>query len=192
MKINRTTCILAGLFAAVSVFAQGQLTFGNSSTSRVLDSRTGAAVANNVALAGLFYSLDLQSDPNPAIPDDGWIQLGTSVAIAPSTSAAVAGLYAGGTRAITGSPAGTVVKFQVRAWSNTYATYGAAVPDPNALRGFSNVMTLTLGGGGTTIPIPAISASVQGFTIAPVPEPSTVVLGLLGGLSALALIRRRS
>jgi hypothetical protein len=52
-------------------------------------------------------------------------------------------------------------------------------------------MNVTLARPGTTDPVPPLASIVQTFTITPVPEPSTIVLGLLGGLGAMVLLRRR-
>jgi hypothetical protein len=114
--------------------------------------------------------------------------------------AAAAGLFNGGSAAaVAGIDAGTQIRFQLRAWSlfagTTYdAARTAALSDPNNVAyGVSGLGTTTLGGGLVTPgSLYGTSAGLltQGFQIAPVPEPSSIALGLLG-LGAVALFRRR-
>ena len=190
MKIKTTIAVLTGLVLAVNVFGQGQVVFRNTPSTPVVDFTTGSAAATGVALAGLYYTTDLASTPDLDIPNDGWI-LAATTAITPVPT--FAGVYSGGTVTITGLPEGTAVLLQVRAWSAAYADYEAAwagaSDQPTPLVGGSNVMQVSLGGG--SLPVPNISTIVEGFTITPVPEPSTLVLGLLGGLGAMVLLRRR-
>lgn len=188
MKMKTTLAVLCGLAVAVSAFGQGQIVFRNTSASAVINSETGAAVAPGVALAGLYYSTDLAKEPDVTVPNDGFV-LASTTAVAPS--AAFAGVYSGGTVTISGVAIGTEVVVQVRAWSNQYTSFEAAFNSGTALIGASQRLG-PFGLGGGSVPIPNISTVVQGFTITPVPEPSVVVLGLLGGLGAMILLRRKS
>jgi len=186
MKLKTTIAALTGVMFAISASAQGLITFSNTPSTPVVDSTTGAPVAAGVAIAGLYFTTDLTSTPNASIPNDGWV-LGATVPV----SAILPGLYAGGERAIDGVAAGTPVLVQVRAWSAGFASYAEALLNGTAatLAGASNVGQVTLGGG--IIGTPSTSGFVQTFDITPVPEPSTIVLGLLGGLGAMVLLRRR-
>jgi hypothetical protein len=198
MKIKQTIVILSGLLLAVNVFAQAKLTFANTSAKAVIDSRTGAAVAAGVAKAGLYFSTDLGAIANPDAATDSFqlaIQfLGTTQipAGAPAVvpiGATLAGVFLGGQVTVTGIADPTAVLVQVRAWSSQYNTYAEAF-NANAYVGHSNVMNIQLVTG--TTPPNSTSGPIVSFTISPVPEPSTVLLGLLGGLGAMVLLRRRS
>jgi len=92
---------------------------------------------------------------------------------------------------------GTAINFQLRAWSvagganwNTALAASAANPLEIAL-GSSTIGTVTPG---STPPAPLFGTAAgllnRGFEIKPVPEPSSIALGLLG-LGAIALFRRR-
>lgn len=197
MKIKQTIAVLSGLLLAVNVFAQGKVTFANTSAKPVVDSRTGAAVAANVAKAGLYYTTDLQATANPGLPTDAFqlaiqdtgttqIPLGQNAVVA--VGGTLAGVFLGGTVYIRGV-LDVDVLLQVRAWDRAYNTYAEAF-SAGAYVGASNVMQLKLATG--TNPTPSISGPITSFTLTPVPEPSTVLLGLLGGLGAMVLLRRRS
>lgn len=199
MKMKQTIAVLAGLLLAVNGFAQGRVVFANTSARAVVNSATGSAAAPGVARAGLYWTADLGAVPNVGAATDDFAlavqQVGTTqipagnAVVAIATSAALAGVYLGGTVTITGAP-GAEVWLQVRAWSAQYATYADAFRSGTALIGASIPMKVKLAVG--TDPNPSISGLVNSFTITPVPEPSTVLLGLLGGLGAMVLLRRRS
>jgi hypothetical protein len=81
------------------------------------------------------------------------------------------------------SSAGSEVYVRMRAW----APWG--VPeDPPPYWGWSDVIRIRLGGGEDA---PGYLLGLQGFTITPVPEPSTLWLFVMG-LALCAPIRRRS
>lgn len=95
---------------------------------------------------------------------------------------------------------GNQLAFQVRAWSLASGTsYEAALASGAGWLGTSTLGVTTLGGG-TVLPgslfsaTPVVDANgnlpVTGFDLQPVPEPSSIALGLLG-LGAIALFRRR-
>ncbi len=95
------------------------------------------------------------------------------------------GLFSGGARTIDGIAGGSTADLQV-AVSNA----------DGSISGVSDVFTVTLGGGGTPPAPPAALSGLTAFTVAgggggvdPIPEPSTIVLALLGG--AALLLRRR-
>jgi hypothetical protein len=90
---------------------------------------------------------------------------------------------------IPGIPTGASVEIGVRAWSLGYPTYEAALASglPSTLAGRSIVLTAILGGSPSPPPVPS-PLSFPGFTVYPVPEPSTSVL-MLAGLAALGCRR---
>jgi hypothetical protein len=185
MKLKTTIATLAAVLFAVSTYAQGTVTFNSTLQKRVSDSRTGTFIENGLAVAGLYFNTDLSATPDLTVPDDGW-----QLASVTPVGGTFPGLYSGGTVTIDGQIEGTTLLFQVRAWSVGFASYAEAYAtgDQNVVAGGSNTGALRLGG--ATAP-DATSSFVQAFTVSPVPEPSTVVLGLLGGFGALVALRRR-
>jgi hypothetical protein len=88
----------------------------------------------------------------------------------------------GGSVQVPGSPQGSSVNLGFRAWRTSDGSYDAA---PAEFRGISAPVSVTLAGG---IATPPNLTGLQGFII-PVPEPSTIALGVLG--AAALLLRRR-
>jgi len=98
-----------------------------------------------------------------------------------------------GKLAATGFAAGSTAFYSIAAWdSNTGATFDSAT-----VRGFSTPVQITVGGTVPGDPPQLISTTLNTFdsfqlqNVAMVPEPSTVALGIIGGL-ALLMRRRRS
>jgi len=97
---------------------------------------------------------------------------------------------------IPGVPAGQTARLQVRVWDNmggTITSWDAALA-ARVATGTSAIFTSrTLGGtapdGSIFIP-PTALFGMESFNLV-VPEPSTIALGILGGLGTLVLIRRR-
>jgi hypothetical protein len=115
-----------------------------------------------------------------------------------STVALFVGTFNGGNPyTITPSTPNAQVAFMYAAWSiSTGAlTYDAAKLAPTGYIGESAVgQNYTLGGFGSPPSLPgatfgAGAGQISGFTLTPVPEPSTLALGLLG--AAALLMRRR-
>jgi len=163
------------LVAAVTAFGQGQVIFANNAATKITNSATAnAAVAGTIV--GLYVGATGAAE--------------SSLSLITTTNMFAAGLFAGGTRTLTGW-SGTV-ELQVRAWSAGYNSYEEALSlgsPATAFAGKSGLMTVTL----TTSPTPAPPLTGNGLTpflVTPVPEPSSIALGLLG-LGAVALFRRR-
>jgi len=174
---------IATVALAVSLHAQGTVTFNNSSATKITNSVTGQAAAGvNV---GLYYSSNLGATRNSLTLEPG--------AVTNTLSGASAGLFIGSTRTISTVPANGTIVMQLRAWSGAFGSYEAALAGGSAADMFGESPLFTVGplGGGTT-PTPSITGvgKLTAFTVAPVPEPSSIALGLLG-LGAVALFRRR-
>jgi len=192
MKLKQTIALLTVMGVAVSAFAQGQLIFKNGTTSRVIDGKTGLAALSGVYTAGLYYTVlddQVPDVPNPGVPNDGWSLAATTPVI--SNPIAGGGQYSGSTITLSdpATAAAEVVLVQVRAWEAQYASYEAAF-NARGWVGHTEVLSVTLGGGALAPPSLA-AIGISGMTTSPVPEPSTVVLGLLGGLGAMILLCRR-
>jgi hypothetical protein len=105
-----------------------------------------------------------------------------------------AGFFIGGSRAITTVAGGGVASIQVRAWRvtdgpSTANTWDEAVARGRGL-GQSTIFTVTTGNpGGDPPTTPVQLTGLTSFNL--VPEPSTIALGIIGGLGTLMLIRRR-
>lgn len=177
----------AGLLVAVGAYAQGQVVFANTSTTLISTNNNAGAVG---AISGAGnYRVGLYVGPAGSAAEA--LTLAGSALNSP-----LAGRFSGGNPfAIPGAPAGTAIAFQVRAWSVAGgATFAEADQsnNPNVYRGVSALGTVTP----TAAPNPAAAlfgtgpGQIGGFEITPVPEPSSIALGLLG-LGAVALFRRR-
>lgn len=190
MKLKQTIAVMAGLALAISAGAQGALDFANNANSRVIDNDTGAPVGQGIVQAGLYYTTDLGATPNPDIPDDGWILVPESITpVTTSVASFAQGRFSKSPVAVSGQT-GTIL-VQARIWSVAYADYAAAMQSTDAKVGASDFGSIALATG--TNPRNSTSALfVNPIELALVPEPSTIVLGILGGLGTLILLRRRS
>jgi hypothetical protein len=173
----------ASLVLAVSTFAQGTFNFGNNvPTATPPINAPVFAEDGTTRLAGSGFMAQLY-----ARPVGGTFE--AAGAAAAFLTAAGAGYWLPGSRTAANVPAGAQAEVQVRAWRvSDGATWEAAQA---AGRGFgqSAILTITSGGGGTPPALPANLVGLTSFSL--VPEPSTIALGIIGGLGTLLLIRRR-
>lgn len=195
--MKKALVFTAVLAAAVSLQAQGLLSFGNSGTTAVtLPGVTTKATSTTPIWVGLFTTTDTAANVDPSATADltGW-----TLSVPPVRMSAIAGVFSGGVRTLNGVAEGTAVRAQIRAWDISFgsdvAGYNACVRsgDTTKLWGFGSIPNVfTLGGG--SLPTPAITTQ-GGFAGMPlqfvVPEPSTLALGLLGAIGTLVLFRRR-
>jgi hypothetical protein len=191
------------LGTATSVMAQGRVSFRNTaSTSFYLWTNTATGAPRTAGDAGSHmsgangYRIGLYAS-TIAGATEGSLQL---IGLA-TNSPTLAGRFLGPSPyALPGNfPASTPIVFQIRAWS-----FAGGLSWTEALAAsLLNPLEIALGTSplGTTTPTPAPSpagelwgtspgALTGGFEIRPVPEPSSIALGLLG-LGAIALFRRR-
>lgn len=192
MKKLKYLAMIGAILASLNGYSQGDVVFANSAATLVINSLTGVGAATGVLRVGLYYSADLAALPDLTRADDSFTQAGAFTAVGGLLGA---GRFSGGNRTIPQvSPTGDV-NVQVRAWSAAFATYeeafaAGAAGQPNVLVGASNLMRITPASG-TTAPPPITGAGLQSFVASPVPEPSMIALSILGGLGAMALLRRR-
>jgi len=176
--------------ASVGAFAQGQVNFSSlpffttgssASEPAVYDIDGTTRLAGNAFLAQLYWSATSFTGTSG----------GTALTTAPIAFFTVAdgapGFFDGGAATV-GVAAGAQVFVQVRAWNAAAgATFAAASGVSNGRIGSSAVLPLTAGGGTVT---PPNLNGLQRFNLVPVPEPSTIALGILGA-GALLLRRRK-
>jgi hypothetical protein len=179
------------VLSGVAAFAQGTVNFANGASG------VNAPITNGVSLArsantdadriwvALYIGAANTADAT-TLTTNGF-QGGSMLVGATS-----AGYFLGGSRTNDLFAGGTQVTLQVRAWfASAGATYEAARGANPSLTGpgfaASNPIQVTLASGLTT---PPNLVGLAGFAVPPVPEPSSIALGLLG-LGAVALIRRR-
>lgn len=180
MKIKSILLAAATMVFAVQGYSQGTINFANNSNTRLIDGQTGANAASGSYTVGLYYGLPGSSETELDLVATGSI----------SPLAALAGIYTGGTVMIDGVLSGNPVVVQVRAWEPAFASYEDQIAANAGWVGSSDLITVTLGGG-TTAPASLPNAGLTGFTTSPVPEPSTIAFGILGGIGAMVLLRRR-
>lgn len=172
--MKKTLLSIIAVLTMVAAQAQlGQVNFNNrvSSAAPPIDARVNFEDGTPVVGAEFRAQLGVVN--------------GTSVTLIPSsittfrtTPAAALGYITGVIVDLPGTTPGQNVTVRMVA-------FNGADFDSSTLRGESNDVTLSLGGGGTLLP--ANMVGLEGFEV--VPEPSTIALGILG--AAALLIRRR-
>ncbi len=185
--------ILTGaVLAAVDVYAQGVVTFlNNRITSPVIYLNTGQPMmVGSTFQAGLYYAPD--SATTPYMED--MIQLGRPANFVPAP-----GMFSGGNRTTPADTApGAYAWFQVRVWETAFgASYEAAVwSDPKYVDGVFRAARVGVSNTfrsptGNPPLLPAVILANSGLQTMYVgtPEPSSLVLALLGA-GALLLVRR--
>jgi len=193
--MKKLLLLAALLGVTASAFAQGTVRFANTGGTafRVWTNDALGGSSNLMSGAGRYvFGLYASLDTNAALSSLSLVGLGTNVGIN--------GVFSGGDPYAlpNGYASGSQIRFQVRGWSIAGgASYEDALlaqgNDPlNIALGVSAVGTTTLGGGTvfTALWGTAPGNLAQGFAIRPIPEPSSIALGLLG-LGAIALFRRR-
>jgi hypothetical protein len=188
--------LIVGLLvmASASAFAQGTVNFNNN-----------GLLAGNPDSIKVFYGP--QSDNKPLTVAFGTYvaQLYFGAAGSPETglqpvtsnppsafrvaTTTNPGTWSGGTRTLTGFDVGATVALQVRVWNTADGSdYGAAFLKNNGLfTGKSSIFSYTVPAAGSP-PAAYLMTGFQGFSVA-VPEPSVIVLGILG--AGAFLLRRR-
>jgi hypothetical protein len=185
MKKLLLTSALA-VIATLSSYGQGSVSFANATATRVFYvTSTGATAAVPVGsqfTAEVVYAPD--GTPSAAFAA-GATRVGATAAFGP-----VAGLFSGGGRTVQSiTPPGGFGLFQVRVWDT--ASGSADVAKLTGMYGESGILRVDTGDP-TTVPpgTPSPLTGLASFTVTPVPEPSSIALGLLG-VGTLLMLRRR-
>ncbi len=168
---------------ALRANGQGALIFQNGSESRITNSLTLQPAEVGMAVA-LYISLDTNA------PDSE-----LTLASATQTNLFVPGIFSRGYVVISNEQSSPLIliRAQVRAWSQQYATYDDAVAsgDPNVLAGRSNPFLFFLVTPASGLPVFTTAGLMQPFLVGSVPEPSPLFLGLTFVILFLLLGRRR-
>lgn len=176
------------LLAVVTVsYGQGRVNFSNGSTTPIT-TQDGQQISG----AGTYYF-------GLYVGTAGTPESGLSLVLL-ATNTALAGRLSGGNPAPLPAPwdTGTApnaypLTFQIRGWTAASGlSYEAALASGSGLAGKSTIGTVTptFSPTGAAALFGTTGTTVGGFTLTPVPEPSSIALGLLG-LGAVALFRRR-
>lgn len=179
--MKRTLLIAALLLATATAMAQGTVTFRNKATTAgvnapVLDTATGSPVTSTF-LAQLYAGA-------------------TETSLAPVGAAVnfagTLGYFSGGERRIEGIAAGGAAFLQVKAWDSAGGASFEAVDNTKFKVGSSTVFKLDKTGNPLDNPpgTPVDLVGLTSFSVAVVPEPSTIALGALAA-GALFLFRRK-
>lgn len=181
--MKKTLLLAAALVAtAMGAFAQGTVQFiNNASTTVNFHASLGGGPVPAGYNIGLWYGVAGTMEAS-------------ALSLIASTTTAAPGRFVGGNVTTPDSTAGGgMAVFQIRAWQDGFASYDAAFSGGGNV-GFSDMWSQITGNATPTDLPKQIVPPTGGFTginnVMPIPEPSTIALGLLG-LGALALFRRR-
>lgn len=187
---------------AVSAMAQGRISFRNTASTSFnifTNNAYGTALGIMQTQAVAQYRFGLYAAPTTGATSNSLTLIG--LATNASNPNQLGKIFGADPYAITtpGYSAGSPITFQIRVWSLagglTYEeAVAAALLDPLGIAlGFSQIGTTTpTASPGTPGALWGTSPGLlsTGFTFAPIPEPSSIALGLLG-LGAIALFRRK-
>jgi hypothetical protein len=196
----KKTLLLAALIltTTLSTLGQGVVNFNNRVTADVNGPLVDAPITlsdGTTRLAGTGYMAALYGAPGAGAAESSLVMLAnpstgaTVVSFRTGAAAGYVNVGAEGARIIPGAAYGSQVTVQIRAWTAGYATYELAAASVDASIGKSGLVTMGTTTGPTDQVIPRM-VGLTSFNIVPVPEPSSIALGLLG-LGAIALMRRR-
>lgn len=191
MKKILVTLTVALLGLSAHTYAQGYLsmnTGGGGVNAAATNRITGLRVSGTAFRAQLFWAL------GAGMPEASLMPVLDPTAFFNATGL-ILSTTGGGNRTFLATPGGSTLTVQIRAWEAAlgadFATAHAAwlLSDGSKVLGGSKVINVTL----TQAPAsPALLTGLNpGWYLEPVPEPSIVALGILGGLGVLLFRRRK-
>jgi hypothetical protein len=185
--MKKTIATILTAFVGIAAYGQGTVDFGNF-PGNAINYAAGTPKAGQPIEVGMF-TVELYFAAGSGQAETALQRFTTPVQ---AQIAPIAGYFLGGTATVPGAAGGTAASFQVRAWSGTFTSYAAALASGSSSTfiGKSAVFNVAALGGAGQPPSPPASLNMPGFTVAPVPEPTAIVLGALGA-GALLLLRRR-
>ena len=179
----------------MAVRAQGQVNFANTPATfnDGIDRYVYVGGVGGTRLVGTNYAAALYWGTGVGPLDQFAVRaldntsLGASVALFRDPGSSLAGTWSGGSRFFVGQDVGASLQLQVRVWDiSRFATYQLAIAAGD-VTGASEVF-------GYVVPSPLDAAGLSMNNLRAfgplAPEPSTVVLGILG-LGSLLLFRRK-
>lgn len=172
--MKKTIMAIICAAATVGAYAQGTIAFQN----------IGGGVNAPVTMDGTGVGTDFMAQLYAGSDAASLAAVGSPVAFAGN------GFFSGGTLNIPGVAPGATGTFQVRAWDSASGGSFEAATAAAGIVGESNVFQNDTGGAGAPPGPPGFLTNLQGFSVAPVPEPTTIALGLIGA-AALFLRRRK-
>jgi hypothetical protein len=179
-----------GLLAAASIWAQGTVNFFNQNPIRDIDGTTalGSGFKADLYWAPATGAVGEVSPAGSTFTSGGILTVTFGGAVP-------AGNFFGGVKGLAGTALGQTVWVQLRAFPATFANWQAAYnaganvsPDALAQNGSIRI------GLGNPSAVPAVPAAsiiaLPSHNLIPVPEPSTILLGL-AGIGGLLFLRRK-
>lgn len=187
LSLSLLLTLVAHSFAADGVlnfanFGSDSVGGGHSLNAPIFDTNGSTLLAGSGFSVQLFYGAVGASDGQ-------LVALGSPINF---LTGGFSGYFSGGTVSIPGFAVGTQIQIQIRAWNNasgTITSYDAAT-----IKGAStSFVSQALGDSLTPSTIPVMNGltSFQ-LSTAAVPEPTTIALGVIGGLGLLARRRRNA
>ena len=192
MKKSLVVALLGLAAGSLTAFGQGAIVFNSYNADGVSSGLTKTTFLVGGANVGAGYSADIvysfapinDSASNGSL-NPGWLTSGSGSPSSFSLVSPFSGGYFLPSKNFTLNPytAGTTVYFEVLAYQTSAGNYAAS-----AIRGHSASFSTTLATG-LANPVNAVWSS---FTVAAVPEPTTLALAGLGGLASLVMLRRKN
>jgi hypothetical protein len=174
--MKKTLATIAALLMTAATYGQGEVNFANRIAGGVLEQPillTGSTTTGPGGIAGTVAQLLLVNGTSVT-------PIGVPIAFSTSTSATAGGgrFFNGGAVTVPGVAAGATATLRVR------------VSGPGLVGGGADSANFQQALGGGTLPAENMLNFV-GFSVTPIPEPTTIALGVLGAAALIAARRRK-